>query len=62
MSLEATGSTSSADVLDQIFFLDLSGGRILSARHDGSDLRTIVSEGRKLLDGLAADPNIPPPA
>ena len=39
----------------RIFFLDLGGGRVLSANPDGSDLRTLVSEGRKLPDGLAVD-------
>jgi hypothetical protein len=39
----------------RLFFLDLSGGRILSANPDGSDLTTIISEGRKLTDGLALD-------
>jgi DNA-binding beta-propeller fold protein YncE len=39
----------------RIFFLDLGGGRVLSANPDGSDLQTIVSEGRKLPDGLVVD-------
>ena len=39
----------------RIFFLDLGGGRVLSANPDGSDLKTIVVEGRKLPDGLAVD-------
>jgi DNA-binding beta-propeller fold protein YncE len=42
-------------VVARIFFLDLGAGRVLSANPDGSDLRTIVSEGRKLPDGLAVD-------
>ena len=37
----------------RLFFLDLSGGRILSANPDGTDLKTIINEGRKLPDGLA---------
>ena len=39
----------------RIFFLDLAGGRVLSATPDGGDLKTIVVEGRKLPDGLAVD-------
>src|SRR3984893_18308906 len=39
----------------RLFFLDLSGGRILSANPDGSDLKTIINEGRKLPDGLGLD-------
>ena len=39
----------------RLFFLDLSAGRILSANPDGSDLKTIINEGRKLPDGLVLD-------
>ena len=39
----------------RLFFLNLSAGRILSANPDGSDLKAIVNEGRKLPDGLALD-------
>src|SRR5271168_4565880 len=39
----------------RLFFLDLSAGRILSANPDGSDLKTIINEGRRLPDGLVLD-------
>ncbi len=39
----------------RIFVLDLAGGRVLTANPDGSALKTIVEEGRKLPDGLAVD-------
>ena len=39
----------------RLFFLDLSGGRILSANPDGSDLKAIINEDRKLPDGLVLD-------
>jgi DNA-binding beta-propeller fold protein YncE len=42
-------------VVGRIFFLDLGGGRVLSANPDGSDLKTLLIEGRKLPDGLAVD-------
>jgi len=42
-------------VTGRIFFLDLGGGRVLSANPDGSGLRTVVVEGRKFPDGLAVD-------
>src|SRR6202790_5799331 len=42
-------------VVARIFFLDLGAGRVLSANPDGSDLQTLVSEGRKLPDGLIVD-------
>ena len=32
----------------RLFFLALSAGRVLSANPDGSDLKTIINEGRKL--------------
>lgn len=41
--------------LGRLFFLDLGGGHVLSANPDGSDLKTIISEGRKLPDGLVVD-------
>src|SRR5499427_9565588 len=40
---------------ERLFFLDLGGGRVLSANPDGSDLKTIISEGRKLPDGLVVE-------
>jgi len=39
----------------RLFFLDLGAGRVLSANPDGSDLKTILNEGRRLPDGLAVD-------
>jgi DNA-binding beta-propeller fold protein YncE len=39
----------------RLFFLDLSGGRVLTANPDGSDLKVIVSEGRRLPDGIVVD-------
>ena len=45
----------SALTSSRLFFLDLSAGRILSANPDGSDLKTIINEGRKLPDGLVLD-------
>src|ERR1700720_5021034 len=39
----------------RLYFLDLAGGRVLSSNPDGSNLKTIIDEGRKLPDGLAVD-------
>ena len=39
----------------RLFFLDLASGRVMSCNPDGSDLKTIVSEGRKLPDGIVID-------
>ncbi len=39
----------------RLFFLDLGGGHVMSCNPDGSDLKTIVSEARKLPDGIVVD-------
>jgi|SRR6185295_5616037 len=44
-----------APTASRLFFLDLGAGRILSANHDGSDLMTIINEGRRLPNGLVLD-------
>jgi hypothetical protein len=51
----AGASTAAKSTSGRLFSLDLGGGRVMSANPDGSDLKTIVSEGRKLPDGLAVD-------
>jgi hypothetical protein len=45
----------SKSTFGRLFFLDLSGGRVMTANPDGSDLKTIVSEGRRLPDGVVVD-------
>jgi DNA-binding beta-propeller fold protein YncE len=39
----------------RIFFLDVASGQVRSANPDGTDLKTLVEEGRRLPDGLAVD-------
>jgi hypothetical protein len=39
----------------RLFFLDLAGGRVIRCKPDGTDLKTLVSEGRKLPDGIVVD-------
>jgi DNA-binding beta-propeller fold protein YncE len=39
----------------RLFILSVSSGQVLSANPDGSDLKVIVSEGRRLPDGLVVD-------
>ncbi len=39
----------------RLFFLDVGAGRVLSSNPDGSDLKTIVNEGRRLPDGVVVD-------
>jgi DNA-binding beta-propeller fold protein YncE len=59
MSSSAAKSKSSKGTTNatsgRLFVLDLSDGRVLSCKPDGSDLRTIVSEGRRLPDGIVVD-------
>jgi hypothetical protein len=39
----------------RLFFLSASSGEVFSANPDGSDLNVIVSEGRRLPDGIVVD-------
>jgi DNA-binding beta-propeller fold protein YncE len=58
IELQATKSRSASGgkiAVGRLCFLDVAGGRVLSANPDGSDLKTIVEEGRKLPDGLVVD-------
>lgn len=41
--------------LGRLFFLSASGGQVFSANPDGSDLKVIVSEGRRIPDGIVVD-------
>jgi DNA-binding beta-propeller fold protein YncE len=46
---------SAARPVGRLYFLDLAAGRIFTSNPDGSDLKTIVNEGRKLPDGIVVD-------
>jgi DNA-binding beta-propeller fold protein YncE len=46
---------SAAKTVGRLYFLDLAAGRVLTANPDGTNLKTIVSEGRKLPDGVVVD-------
>jgi DNA-binding beta-propeller fold protein YncE len=39
----------------KLFVLDLGGGRVMSVNTDGTDLKTLISEGRHLPDGVVVD-------
>src|ERR1700722_19966579 len=39
----------------RLFFLSASAGQVLSANPDGSGLKVIVSEGRRIPDGIVVD-------
>jgi DNA-binding beta-propeller fold protein YncE len=44
-----------AKTVGRLYFLDLAVGRVLTSNPDGSDLKIIVNEGRKLPDGIVVD-------
>src|SRR5579862_3820241 len=44
-----------AKTVGRLYFMDLAAGRILTSNPDGSELKTIVNEGRKLPDGIVVD-------
>jgi DNA-binding beta-propeller fold protein YncE len=44
-----------AKTVGRLYFLDLAAGRILTSNPDGTDLKTIVTEGRRLPDGIVVD-------
>jgi hypothetical protein len=46
---------SSKPIARRLFFLDAGGSRVLSSNPDGTELETLVSEGRRLPDGIAVD-------
>jgi hypothetical protein len=51
---EKRATRDSPVVAGRLFFLDLSGGRVVSANPDGSDMRTIVN-GQRFPDGVVVD-------
>src|SRR5258705_9026093 len=51
---EVPNSAAKATVA-RLFFLSASSGEVFSANPDGSDLKVIVSEGRRLPDGIVVD-------
>jgi hypothetical protein len=46
---------SASKTTGRLFILNLSAGQVLSANPDGSDVKIIVSEGRRLPDGIVVD-------
>jgi len=53
--MSTTMTKSTAATAGRLFLLDLGGGRILSLNPDGSDFKTLVTEGRRLPDGIVVD-------
>src|ERR1700743_222514 len=46
---------SAAKTVGRLYFLDLGSGRVITSNPDGSGVKTIVSEGKKLPDGIVVD-------
>jgi len=55
MSSANSKAKAAAKTAGRLYFLDLSAGRVLTSNPDGSDLKTIINEGRKLPDGIVVD-------
>src|SRR6202142_978065 len=47
--------TTAKAATSRLFFLSASSGQVFSANPDGSDLKVIVSEGRRIPDGIVVD-------
>ena len=45
-----------AKTAGRLFFLSASSGQVFTANPDGSDLQVLVSEGRRIPDGIVVDP------
>lgn len=54
-SSTSTKNTSPSARVGELFFLDLSGERLLRAHTDGSGLRVLVEGLTERLDGIAGD-------
>jgi hypothetical protein len=48
-------NTTAKAITPRLFFLSVSSGQVFSVNPDGSDLKVIVSEGRRLPDGIVVD-------
>jgi DNA-binding beta-propeller fold protein YncE len=54
-SMSAGGAPVSPAGVPRLFYLDIGGGRVLSAKTDGSDVRVLVRGATGLPDGVAVD-------
>ncbi len=54
-NLRAKATRPAAKTVGRLYFMDLATGRVLTSNPDGSDLKVIVNEGRKLPDGIVVD-------
>ena len=54
-NLKSKAPRPAAKTVGRLYFLDLAAGRVLTSNPDGSDLKTIVNEGRRLPDGIVVD-------
>src|SRR5271170_2891857 len=54
-STPVNAGTGKSTLSGRLFFLDNGAGRVLTANPDGSDLRTLIEEGRQGPDGVVID-------
>src|SRR6266852_8261919 len=54
-SKSKTSKTTTKATTARLFFLSASSGQVFSANPDGSDLKVIVNEGRRIPDGIIVD-------
>src|SRR3954454_2985799 len=54
-SKSKTNKTTAKATTARLFFLSASSGEVFSANPDGSDLKVIVNEGKRLPDGIVVD-------
>src|SRR5580700_9510765 len=48
-------TTTEKATVARLFFLSASSGQVFSANPDGSDLKVLVSEGKRMPDGIVVD-------
>jgi hypothetical protein len=55
MSLTPKDTKASGNKSGRVYFIDASGGRLLSVNSDGSDLKVLVTDRHRIPDGIVVD-------
>ena len=56
MSSTPSAPMTSANTSGRVYFIDASGGRLLSVNPDGSDVKVLVTDRHRIPDGIVIDP------
>ena len=56
MSSTPSAPVTSANTSGRVYFIDASGGRLLSVNPDGSDVKVLVTDRHRIPDGIVIDP------